>query len=719
MASETSDADTPPGVAPPRPPIAVPPFQAPAPSDLPSVRIPPPLIDAHMVGAAIGPDDAQGWHQALHAVDYDLSKLYWLPSDYPTCFVACLNAATRAEREGNHLEAGANFVVVDLVARHAMLHIFAEGSTHYALCQRVQGLSRLGTQRCTEALQNPTSVRPAETDNEAKRQADALARMPDQVRTLVQREIDRLHSAQHGGETDIAQRYIDWCIALPWNQPHPNAIDVKEARRILDADHQGLEKVKARILEEIAVQKRLGKPTGKVICLVGPSGVGKTSVVKSIAHALGKQLLRQALGGVSDEMEIRGNNRAYTGAQPGRIIQEMCRAGHSDPVFLLDEIDKVVRQTHRGDPSAALLELLDPEQNHAFKDAYLGFGYDLSQVTFIATANDIDDIPVALRDRLEIITLSGYTPIEKQSIGRTHLIPKQMAKNKLDASHLTISEGALAYVIKYYTQEPGVRELEKQIASICRKVVTRLESEEKTDPVVVERDTVAGLLGPQRYRETTRLRQSAPGVVNGLAWTQAGGVILPVEARAHKRAATGDGKLVLTGNVRKVMEESASIASNFLRTSYPAISDALAAHDLYLHLPAGAVEKDGPSGGVTLVTAMVAALTRHAVPDDTAMTGEVGLFGEVWPVGGIKEKSMAAYGAGCKRLFLPKANEVDLEDVPAEVKDNLEIVLVEHVSELLRGVFGSVSELAIASDAAVPTAPSVTAVSVPEVPRKV
>ncbi len=683
------------------------------------MHLPPAMPDQGLVGAAVGPDDVRGWHDALHAVDFDLTRLHWLPSDYLSCSISCLNAGMQYERENQFLAAGGNHVVVGVVARYAMLHVFAEDDPRHNVCQRVADAAKAGMDRCTEALESPAAAATA-TAAAGNAQDAALARMPAHVQALVRREMERVRSAPGGTEAEMARRYVDWCLALPWDQPHPGTIDVQEARRILDAEHQGLEKVKARILEEISVQKRLGKPTGKVLCLVGPSGVGKTSVVKSIAHALGKKLLRQPLGGVSDEMEIRGNNRAYTGAQPGRIIQAMCDAGYSDPVFLLDEIDKIVRQTHRGDPSAALLELLDPEQNHAFKDAYLGFGYDLSQVTFIATANYLNDIPLALRDRLEIITLSGYTPSEKQSIGRTHLIPKQMRKNKLDETHVKISEAGLAHVIKYYTQEPGVRELEKQVAAICRKVVTRLEAGEQTDPVLIEPNTVSSLLGPQRYRETTRLRQKAPGVVNGLAWTQAGGVILPVEARAHKRAKTeGRGQLVLTGNVRRVMEESASIALNFLRTSYPVLSDALSANDVYLHLPAGAVEKDGPSGGVTLVTAMTAALLKRSVPDDIAMTGEVGLFGEVWPVGGIKEKSLAAYGAGCKRLFLPKANEVDLEDVPAEVKNNVDIVLIEHCSELLREIFGSIAAFDSEPDNAAQHPPTVTEVAVRDTPCKV
>ena len=701
------------------------------------VRTPPAMPHTGPVGAPIERNDESGWHEALRAVNFDVNRLAWLPEDYLNCFAVCFSAANHHEQENDLLAARNNYAVVRMLARHAALNIFPYGTSQYDICSNMQELANEGMDRCAEVLKIPVQVRmlgPEITSRSASEPCPkvveqapemdptdaALARMPTHVRSLVVRELERLRNAQEGSEAEMARRYVDWCVALPWNQLHPNAIDVQEARRILDAEHQGLEKVKARILEEISVQKRLGKPTGRVICLVGPSGVGKTSVVKSIAHALGKKLLRQALGGVSDEMEIRGNNRAYTGAQPGRVVQAMCDAGYSDPVFLLDEIDKIVRQTHRGDPSAALLEMLDPEQNHAFKDAYLGFGYDLSQVTFIATANYVDDIPVALSDRLEIIKLSGYTPLEKQTIGRTHLIPKQMANNKLDDSHLTISDAGLAYVIKYYTQEPGVRELEKQIAAVCRKVVTRLEAGEQVEPVNIVPDNVASWLGPQRYRETTRLRQEAPGVVNGLAWTQAGGVILPVEARAHKRAARdGRGQLVLTGNVRKVMEESASIALNFLRTTYPAISDALATNDLYLHLPAGAVEKDGPSGGVTLVTAMTAALSKHAVPDDVAMTGEIGLFGEVWPVGGIKEKSLAAYGAGCKRLFLPKANQIDLEDVPEEVKNNVDIVLVEHCSELLHAIFGPVAALATEAGHVAQQTPTVTDISVRDKPCKV
>ena len=517
---------------------------------------------------------------------------------------------------------------------------------------------------------------------ERLRERVEAAGMPEEARKQATRELERLSntpaaSAEHG----VIRTYLEWMADLPWSKLSEDRLDVAEAQRILDEDHYDLEKVKDRILEYIAVLSLKRDLKGPILCFAGPPGTGKTSLGRSIARALGREFVRISLGGVRDEAEIRGHRRTYVGALPGRIIQGLRKAKTRNPVFLLDEIDKV-GQDFRGDPSSALLEVLDPEQNATFSDHYLEVPFDLSQVLFIATANWMDPVPAALKDRMEVIELPGYTEEDKVEIARRYLLPRQRKDNGIEAYAVEIPDETLRVLIRSYTREAGVRNLEREIASLCRKVARRIAEEGERGAIRIEAADVAGLLGPVKFEPELAERAGRSGVAVGLAWTPAGGDILFIEATRMP----GQGKLVLTGSLGDVMRESVEAARSWLRTQAlglgidPALFER---SDVHVHVPAGAVPKDGPSAGVAMVTALASLLTGRAARHDVAMTGEITLRGKVLPVGGIKEKVLAAKRAGIRRVVLPERNRRDVEEIQKHLIEGLELVYVDTIEEAL------------------------------------
>ena len=508
------------------------------------------------------------------------------------------------------------------------------------------------------------------------------AGLPEEAEKVARKQLKRLRSMQMGSaEYTVVRTYIDWILEIPWKKETTDNLDIAEVRRVLDEDHSGLDKVKKRIVEYLAVRKLKKDKKGPILCLIGPPGVGKTSLGRSIARALGRRFVRMSLGGVHDEAAIRGHRRTYVGALPGQIIQNMKKAGTINPVFMLDEIDKVGHD-FRGDPSAALLEVLDPEQNDTFVDHYLEIPYDLSKVMFIATANVADTIPAPLRDRMEIIEIPGYTRNEKLAIARNHLVPKQLEEHGIGPETLTLTDEAIRLIIDRYTREPGVRNLERKIASVIRGIAVKVAEGEKGPWTIATVDDIRPYLGPPRFTSEVAERLDEPGVATGLAWTAAGGEILFVEAtRMH-----GTGKLQLTGQLGDVMKESAQAALSYVRAhaeQFHVPEDFLEKSDIHIHVPAGAMPKDGPSAGVTMMTALVSLLTGVRVRHDVAMTGEITLRGRVLPVGGIKEKVLAAHRAGIKVVILPELNEPDLEEVPAEVREDLTFVPVNRMEQVL------------------------------------
>lgn len=507
------------------------------------------------------------------------------------------------------------------------------------------------------------------------------AKLPPEAQKDAERELDRLGRIPAASpEYGMTRTYLDWMAALPWQNSTEDMLDISRAAETLDEDHFDLVKVKERILEYLAVRKLKEAMKGPILCFVGPPGVGKTSLGQSIARALGRRFIRISLGGVRDEAEIRGHRRTYVGALPGRIIQAMRRAETNNPVFMLDEIDKL-SVGFQGDPAAALLEVLDPAQNSTFVDHYLSVPFDLSKVMFIATANVLDTIPPALRDRMEVLELPGYTETEKLEIAKRFLVPRQLSENGLSPEQLTIRDQALTTIIRSYTREAGVRNLEREIASICRKVAKRIAQDPAAQVEVVP-DSVSEYLGPRRFRFEVIETEDEVGVATGLAWTPAGGDVLFVEATA----VTGKGGLLLTGHLGDVMQESAKAALTYARSRAKTLGireDFYQKHDLHIHVPSGAIPKDGPSAGVTMATALVSALSKHPVRKDVAMTGEITLRGKVLPVGGIKEKVLAAHRAGVRTVILPEENEKDLRDIPDQVKEDLRFILVGHIDEVL------------------------------------
>jgi ATP-dependent Lon protease len=509
----------------------------------------------------------------------------------------------------------------------------------------------------------------------------AEAKMPPEVESQAMKELARIERMPEGAaEYGMARSYLDWLVELPWSVTSERTIDIAEARRVLETDHFGLAKVKRRILEYLAVQKL--KPGGKspILCFVGPPGVGKTSLGQSIARATGRKFVRVSLGGVHDESEIRGHRRTYIGSLPGNIIQSIRKAGARDCVMMLDEIDKLGAGI-QGDPSAAMLEVLDPEQNSAFRDAYLGVTFDLSAVMFIATANVMDSVPGALRDRMEVIELPGYTEEEKLQIARRYLVPRQLAANGLDAERVTITEAALAAIIHDYTREAGVRNLERAIGGVFRHAAMRF-AEGGTEPVRIDVGDLHEALGARRFENEMAMRTSIPGVATGLAWTPAGGDILFIEATRT----TGNGRLILTGQLGDVMKESAQAALSLVKSRARPLGfdeEIFPKSDIHIHVPAGAIPKDGPSAGVAMTIALISLLTNRATRSDTAMTGEISLRGLVLPVGGIKEKVTAAVRAGITTLLLPARNKRDFEDIPEEARRKARFVWCERIDDVV------------------------------------
>ncbi len=524
--------------------------------------------------------------------------------------------------------------------------------------------------------------------DETAAEADDLAgrlekkELPEEARGAAFKELNRVRRMNPASaEYNVSRTYLDWFLDLPWNEATEDNRDINRAQAILDEDHYGLEKIKRRIIEYLAVHKLKPDMKGPILCFVGPPGTGKTSLGRSIARALGRKFVRISLGGVRDEAEIRGHRRTYVGALPGRIIQGLKRAGTRNPVFMLDEIDKL-GQDFRGDPSSALLEVLDPEQNHSFSDHYLEVAYDLSKVLFIATANVLDTIPGPLRDRMEIIGLSGYTDEEKIRIAKKYLVPRQREANGLKAGQITFRDTALRRIIADYTREAGLRNLEREIGSIARHVATQVAKEE-VEKAVIGPPEVARILGPAKFESEVKARTAPAGVATGLAWTMAGGDILFIEATAMP----GKGGLTLTGQLGDVMKESATAALSWVRSRSSELNipeDYFSRHDLHIHLPAGAIPKDGPSAGVTLTTALVSLVTGRRVRPDVAMTGEISLRGLVLPVGGIKEKVLAAKRAGLKEILLPKRNQRDFHEISEHLTAGLTIHFVEKMDEVLR-----------------------------------
>ncbi|HUD24388.1 MAG TPA: endopeptidase La [Burkholderiaceae bacterium] len=519
---------------------------------------------------------------------------------------------------------------------------------------------------------------------EELKKAIETAGMPEEVLKHAQKELKRLQRMGEGGaEQSMLRTYLEWLTELPWKPAPQQPIDLAQARRVLDEDHFGLDKIKRRILEYLAVRKLNPEGKSPILCFVGPPGVGKTSLGQSIARATGRVFQRVSLGGVHDEAEIRGHRRTYIGALPGNIIQAMRRAGTTNTVLMLDEIDKTGAGGFHGDPASALLEVLDPEQNHKFRDNYLALDFDLSRVMFICTANVLDTIPGPLRDRMEIIQLPGYTEEEKIQIARRYLVKRQLEANGLKPEQVTLTDAALATIVRDYTREAGVRNLEREIGSTLRHAAMQI-AEGQVQQVTVDAADLPAILGPRRFENELALRTSVPGVATGLAWTPVGGDILFIEASK----VPGSGRLILTGQLGEVMKESAQAALTLAKTW---TGDALDKVDIHVHVPAGATPKDGPSAGVAMFLALVSLLTGKPVRADVAMTGEVSLRGLVLPIGGVKEKTLAALRAGIRTVMLPRRNEKDLEDVPAEARDKLHFVLLDRVEDAVGYAIGDLA----------------------------
>ncbi|RFU65904.1 endopeptidase La [Peribacillus glennii] len=507
------------------------------------------------------------------------------------------------------------------------------------------------------------------------------AGMPEHVKETAFKELDRYEKIPaSSAESAVIRNYIDWLVSIPWTNATKDDLNIHKAEKILNREHYGLEKVKERVLEYLAVQQLTNSLKGPILCLAGPPGVGKTSLAKSIASSLNRNFVRISLGGVRDESEIRGHRRTYVGAMPGRIIQGMKKAGTVNPVFLLDEIDKMSND-FRGDPSSAMLEVLDPEQNHNFSDHYIEEAYDLSNVMFIATANNLATIPGPLRDRMEIISIAGYTEIEKLHIAKDHLLVRQMEKHGLQKSQLQIRDDAFMAIIRYYTREAGVRSLERQLASICRKTAKIIVSGEKKR-VVINDKNIEDFLGKRIFRYGQAELEDQVGVATGLAYTTVGGDTLQIEVSLSP----GKGKLILTGKLGDVMKESAQAAFSYIRSKTEELNidpNFHENHDIHIHVPEGAVPKDGPSAGITIATALISALTGRPIRKEVGMTGEITLRGRVLPIGGLKEKSLSAHRAGLTKVIMPKDNEKDIDDIPESVRNELEFVPVSHLDEVL------------------------------------
>jgi ATP-dependent Lon protease len=521
-----------------------------------------------------------------------------------------------------------------------------------------------------------------ETQAEATELRERLeaAGLPDHAWKAAERELQRFErlppqAAEHG----VIRTYLEWLADLPWSTSTEDSLDLKHARQVLDEDHYDIERVKDRILEFLAVRKLKPDARSSILCFVGPPGVGKTSLGRSVAAAMGRKFERISVGGVRDESEIRGHRRTYIGAMPGTIVRALRDAGANNPVLMIDEIDKMGAD-YRGDPASAMLEVLDPEQNSIFRDHYLDLPFDLSRVFFICTANQLDTVPPALRDRMEIIELSGYTHEEKREIAKRYLVPRQMERNGLGRSKIEFADDALDELIDGYTREAGVRGLEREIGSVCRKVAREFAEGTRKSKRTIRRQTIRDLLGKRRFQLDVKTRVNEPGVATGLAWTPVGGDVLFVEATAYP----GDGKLQITGQLGDVMKESAAAALSYVRSLDGDVPENFfREHDVHIHVPAGAIPKDGPSAGITMATALASRATGRAVRADTAMTGEITLTGQVLPIGGLKEKALAAQRVGINRLIIPRRNEADIDDIPEHLRKRMKFVLVDTEDEVL------------------------------------
>ncbi len=520
---------------------------------------------------------------------------------------------------------------------------------------------------------------PIEEADEYREKIDAL-KCSDEIKANLYKECDKLMKMPLGShEATVVRNYLDKCLEIPFGIYTKNSINLEKSRKILDKDHYGLDKVKTRIIESLAVYKRNPGYAGQIICLYGPPGVGKTSIVKSLAKSMNRNYVRVALGGIHDEAEIRGHRKTYIGAMTGRIIDALIKSGSMNPIILLDEIDKIGND-YKGDPSSALLEALDPEQNASFTDHYIDFPIDLSKVLFITTANDVSTVSAPLYDRMEVIELNSYTADEKFNIAKKHLIKKELLKHNISPKEFKISDAALYKIIDCYTKEAGVRGLEKQISNLCRKAATALEEGETVFRVTPK--NLNKYLGIEKYEKDLSLEKDTVGVVNGLAWTQVGGTMLPIEVSALK----GTGKLELTGNLGDVMKESAKTAVSYIRyksDEYGIDSDFYKTKDIHIHAPEAAISKDGPSAGLAITTAILSELTGIPIKANVAMTGEISLKGRALPIGGLKEKSMAAYKAGCDTVIIPKSNYKDLQEISSEVKQAVKFITVEYFDEIL------------------------------------
>ncbi len=543
--------------------------------------------------------------------------------------------------------------------------------------------------------------------DELKKKVDA-AGMPKEVHEKALQELKKLEAMPPmSAESTVSRNYLDWLLAVPWKKRSKEIRNIDRAEKVLNEDHYGLEKIKERILEFLAVRQLVKNPKGSILCFVGPPGVGKTSLGMSIARATGRKFVRMSLGGVRDEAEIRGHRRTYIGALPGQIIQMMRKAGTKNPVFMLDEVDKM-SMDFRGDPSAALLEVLDPEQNFMFVDHYLDVEYDLSQVFFIATANVIHTIPAALQDRMEVLRLHGYTELEKMEIAKQFLVKKQRKQGGLTEKNLTFTDDAIQHIIRAYTREAGVRNLEREIGNICRKVARKVVKHGAEYTVVISAENAGDFLGVIKYRELPVHEKSEVGLVTGLAWTEVGGSILSTEATI----VDGKGKLMLTGKLGDVMQESAQAAMSYLRSRAARLGiprDFYRSVDIHIHVPEGAIPKDGPSAGITMATALASALTKIPVRRDLAMTGEITLRGKVLPIGGLKEKLLAAHRAGIFEVILPKDNEKDIPEVPENLRSAMKLHFAENMDQVLTiALERPLPQLEVAEETTQPIAPPVT-----------
>ena len=582
------------------------------------------------------------------------------------------NAAERLEKVLGHMRAEIEILEVERRIRSRVKKQMERSQKEYYLNEQMRAIQKeLGEK---DEFKNEIQ----EIEEKLKQK-----KLSAEAKDKVDKELKKLKMmSPMSAEATVVRNYIDWIISLPWNEFTDDKLDINEAERILEEDHYGLDKVKERILEYLAVQSLVGKIKGPILCLVGPPGVGKTSLGRSIARSTGRKFIRVSLGGVRDEAEVRGHRRTYIGAMPGKIIQSMKKAGSSNPVFLMDEIDKMSTD-FRGDPSSALLEVLDPEQNTTFNDHYLDLDFDLSKVMFITTANSLDRIPRPLQDRMEIIRIAGYTELEKLSIAKKYLLEKQKEANGLTTENLAFTDNALLGVIRHYTKEAGVRNLEREIASICRKVAVEVVRKDRSAHIQVGTKSLHKYLGANKFRYGKAETEVKIGVTTGLAWTELGGELLATEVTVMP----GKGQLIITGKLGDVMQESARAAMSYVRSRASELGlekDFYQKLDIHIHVPEGAIPKDGPSAGITMATSLVSALMKVPVRNDMAMTGEITLRGTVLPIGGLKEKVLAAHRAGIKKVLIPSENEKDIEEIPATVLKTVELELVSHVDQVLK-----------------------------------